>query len=756
MTFLNLGLFAAGAAAVSIPIIIHFLFRRRRKPVVWAAMRFLIEAYKKHQRRLKLEQWLLLATRCLLLVLIALALGRPVAESAAQALGLGGGRTVYFVIDNSLAASARSGASDAQSSLDRQKQTANRLIDALGPGDRAALIALGAPANPIVLPASADLAAVRGLVNELTATDSRADIAGAFSALARELRDDTERSGQSVIVALSDFRLGSADISRPLDAVLADIPRLKLSAARPTAVPLGNVQVMSADPLRRVVLARDAAGSATVDVRVRLRRTGAVVGESGVSTVRIAVERAGDEPSTFASSQVRWSPGQSEADIVLSAPVANLTDDATAAIVASVDRDAIEGDNRFARPVQVRSAVRVGVAARRRFGPMPAPDALQPEDWLRLALAPSSADPVEVVDVEPSAIDTPTLAALDAIFLPRPDLIDEPSWRRLGDFARSGGLVFVSPPTDPTVHLWSDPMTMALGLPWRIAREAQDLGDSVSIAPEQPRSAIFEMVQSELPELARSVTVMRILPIIEGAGAETSRPLLMLADNTPWLIAAPPGAPDGAGESEDDASGASRGLVLYLTSAPALTWTDLPARPLIVPLVQEIVRQGVGEAQGGGAFVAGERPPAPARTAELVPFESDADAARIAVEPSGLAGAPVRDAGLWRAVDRQGGTRGLVAVNADTDAGRTEVQPASAVRDWLLGAGVASDDFTWISDADEDASGAAIAQSAEAGSWLSYPLLIAAALIALLELTLARLFSHASIKPTGAGEGGEA
>ncbi len=757
MTFLNLGLFAAGAAAVSIPIIIHFLFRRRRKPVVWAAMRFLIEAYKKHQRRLKLEQWLLLATRCLLLLLIALAIGRPVAESAAQALGLGGGRTIYFVVDNSLAASARDIAGDGRSSLDRQKEKASQLIDALGSGDRAALISLGAPAQPIVVPPSADLAAVRGLIESLENTDARADLAGAFSAISRELREDPDRSGQAVVVALSDFRLGAADVSRPLDAVFAEIPRLKLSASRPADAPLGNVQVISAEPLRRIVLARDATGGAAVDVRVRLRRTGAAVGESGVSTVRLTIERAGGEPATFASTQVRWSAGQSEADVVLSAPVANLSENGVAAIVASIDRDAIEGDNRFARPVQVRSAVRVGVAARRRFGALPAPDALLPEDWLRLALAPSDTDPIEVIDVDPNAIDTPTLAALDAIFLPRPDLIDEPAWRRIGAFARSGGLVFVSPPTETTVHLWSDPMARALGLPWRIVREAQSLGEGEPLSDEQPRSPIFEMVQSELPELARSVTVFQTLPIIEGADAPGMRPLLVLEDESTWLIAAPPGRDESETTEEgQDNTESARGLVLYLASAPALTWTDLPARPFIVPLLQELVRQGVGEAAGGSVFTAGERLQPPARTAELVPLKDEQDRSRLSVAPSGLTVEPVRNAGLWQAIDRQSAARGLVAVNADISAGRTEVQPASAVREWLLGSGVAGDDFAWISEADSDSSGATIAQTADNSAWLSYPLLIAAALIALLELALARLFSHASIKPAASATGGSA
>ena len=66
MTFVTAGLAIAGLLAVSIPILIHLLARQRRKPVEWAAMRFLIEAFRKHRRRLQLEQIILLAVRCLI------------------------------------------------------------------------------------------------------------------------------------------------------------------------------------------------------------------------------------------------------------------------------------------------------------------------------------------------------------------------------------------------------------------------------------------------------------------------------------------------------------------------------------------------------------------------------------------------------------------------------------------------------------------------------------------------------------------
>src|SRR5436305_13189771 len=67
---------AAGVAgaAVGVPVIIHLLNRRRFKIVEWAAMRFLIQAQKKNSRRIRLEQFILLLLRCLIILLVALAM----------------------------------------------------------------------------------------------------------------------------------------------------------------------------------------------------------------------------------------------------------------------------------------------------------------------------------------------------------------------------------------------------------------------------------------------------------------------------------------------------------------------------------------------------------------------------------------------------------------------------------------------------------------------------------------------------------
>src|SRR5664279_5274093 len=82
MTFLNT-IMLIGLVAVSIPIIIHLLNRRKARLVDWGAMRFLLASLAYRNRRIMIEEIILLAVRCLLLAVLALALARPFMPSRA-------------------------------------------------------------------------------------------------------------------------------------------------------------------------------------------------------------------------------------------------------------------------------------------------------------------------------------------------------------------------------------------------------------------------------------------------------------------------------------------------------------------------------------------------------------------------------------------------------------------------------------------------------------------------------------------------
>ena len=134
--FLN-PLLLLGISAISVPIIIHLLNRRKHQLVVWAAMRFVLAALKKNQRRMNIEDLILLALRCLLLAMLALAMARPALQGTAGWFGQSP-VTAVIVIDNSYSMSQTDGT---MSRFDQaKKKVADQIINAFPSGSSTAFL----------------------------------------------------------------------------------------------------------------------------------------------------------------------------------------------------------------------------------------------------------------------------------------------------------------------------------------------------------------------------------------------------------------------------------------------------------------------------------------------------------------------------------------------------------------------------------------------------------------------------------------
>ncbi|MBA2482778.1 MAG: BatA domain-containing protein [Planctomycetes bacterium] len=90
-----------GLSLIAVPVIIHLLLRKRPRPRPWAAMRWLLAAARKAQRRYRLTNFLLLLCRCLIVAIIALMVMRP------SLAGIGGGSRLTLVVDRSASMAAR-------------------------------------------------------------------------------------------------------------------------------------------------------------------------------------------------------------------------------------------------------------------------------------------------------------------------------------------------------------------------------------------------------------------------------------------------------------------------------------------------------------------------------------------------------------------------------------------------------------------------------------------------------------------------
>jgi hypothetical protein len=129
-------------AAAAIPIVLHLLKRRHRLVVPWAAMRLLQQVIQRQSRRARWQQWLLLALRTSIPVLLALALAGPSRTVQSDLTGINAIRSNkvwIFVVDTSYSMGYQS---QDLTRLERAKQRISQLTSNSALGDAFALIVL--------------------------------------------------------------------------------------------------------------------------------------------------------------------------------------------------------------------------------------------------------------------------------------------------------------------------------------------------------------------------------------------------------------------------------------------------------------------------------------------------------------------------------------------------------------------------------------------------------------------------------------
>jgi hypothetical protein len=171
MTFLDFGALL-GLAAVAIPVIIHLLNRFQVRETHWAAMRFLLESVQKNQRRLQLEDLLLLLLRCLLVALLILVLARPTWQSGTRTSGSHQVAAV-IIVDDSYSMGLTNGI---QTSFDRAKTAAEQVLAAFPNGSSSALFLAADNVQPVIAQPTYDFNLLRQTIRQAKLTDRATDL----------------------------------------------------------------------------------------------------------------------------------------------------------------------------------------------------------------------------------------------------------------------------------------------------------------------------------------------------------------------------------------------------------------------------------------------------------------------------------------------------------------------------------------------------------------------------------------------------
>ena len=200
----------AGLAAAAIPILLHLLARREPPTIVFPAVRYLVTTTREHQRRLKLQNWLLLCLRTLLLVLLVLAAAAPsIPETGVAGHGPS---ALVLIVDNS----PSSGAVLRGTPTIRQLVAAGRQVLARAtPQDVLWLITADG------IPRRGDKPTLDQLLTGLSISPRRLDL-GAAVGMAEEVLGPEPKPGE--IVLLTDLQGSALSPAKPSSPLVVGRP----------------------------------------------------------------------------------------------------------------------------------------------------------------------------------------------------------------------------------------------------------------------------------------------------------------------------------------------------------------------------------------------------------------------------------------------------------------------------------------------------------------------------------------------------
>ncbi len=196
----------AGLAAAAIPLVLHLVARREPPTVVFPAVRYLVSTTQEHQRRLRLQHWLLLLVRTLLIAALVFAAAGPTAPVA----GVPGhpATAMVLIVDNSASSAV---VVDGVPLLGALKVAARAALGRATPADGLWLLTADG------IPRRGDARTLAALLDSLRPSPARLDLGGALMLAGSVLAPDA-RPGE--IVLLSDLQATAVSAAHPAAAVV--------------------------------------------------------------------------------------------------------------------------------------------------------------------------------------------------------------------------------------------------------------------------------------------------------------------------------------------------------------------------------------------------------------------------------------------------------------------------------------------------------------------------------------------------------
>ncbi|MBA3960377.1 MAG: BatA domain-containing protein [Chthoniobacterales bacterium] len=560
MTFLAPTLLV-GLDVIAAPIAIHLLNRRKVTVVRWGATRFLRESLNKNQRRLRVEDLILLLLRCLLIALLALAFARPVLNpGGAASTGAYGPAIQVLLLDQSASMEQSNGL---QTRFEQAKAAAGKELERLAQGSQAALFLVSNRVNQIIARPTPQLTLVRHALDLAEPTGRTADLPSAIKTALETLR--TSVGAKKEVVVFTDNQLNAWSGLEDVRTALLAAPDIQLRVVSAVEHGEDNVAITSLKPASSMI----AAG----------QPVGCVVEVSNFGTTLVAATRvtltADDGPPIDAAVIDQIEAGKSRA-VQLNA---RFDKPGYYTLTAAIGSDRFPADNKRSLAIRVIDHL---------FTTIVDGDAdAAPQDragfFLANALIPISPSRRESYYLKTETITPAALAAADLsrkniIFLCDVARLDPAAAQNVQRYVREGGALVTFPGPQVKAATYNNDVILSEMLPARLGdlRDPGAEGKFASWQPNEYKSPVTAIWNENKNGNLGSVRATKFFPLTLTPSKnenESAHAIVNYADGSPAIAEKSYG----------------KGRVVLFSSTANTKWSNLPIHPDFVPLLQRLV-----------------------------------------------------------------------------------------------------------------------------------------------------------------------
>lgn len=564
MSFLN-AILLWGTLAFSVPVIIHLFHKSRFEVVRWGAMHLLETVIRTNQRKLKIEQWLLLLLRAAIPVILALLMARPVWRGAQALLGEAPTSTVVL-LDNSYSMQAgKAGVS----TFGLARDEAAKLLNGLRRGSEAQVILMGEGGAPLLDQPTSDLQRAAMLVGQLNANHGAATVPAAlqFSGGMFERMHAAIRQ----VVVLTDFQRTSFEATERKE--LSDmIARLKALPVAPsiTFFDVGqdvkdNVAVESLDFSKLMI---------GVGQKMQIRGNIRNFGETPYPDLRVFLKVDGKEKSV---SQISLGARQS-AQVLFS----HAFETAGSHVVeVYAEADALKADNSLLASVTVRDKLPVLLV-----DGDPSNEPLKGETaFAEIALRPFGSARTQITDlittqtIKPESLNAKALSTSATVLLANVKKLADNQVRELEDFVRNGGGLLIFP-GDKIDTAWYERVLYKDGkglLPLAFGTmkgNPESPTGSTSVVVERFQNPALEIFNDPRNGTMGDAAIKVWFSMKDAMPSAAGGPAILARQESgdPFLVE----------------KGVGEGKVIVASTAVDADWSNLPLRASYLPMLQRL------------------------------------------------------------------------------------------------------------------------------------------------------------------------